>query len=254
MRVGIFSPVYHRNKEVEKFLITLLLSNFSDHEVYFFIGINGADSNLRYFISSYSEAVCDKFKKIVVYDPEENIGKPALVNIMVSESKDQAGEDLDYVISLDSDFVMIDSEWLNKLVWIFENKGSLPIGALCSNQIGASCHDLSGGVFVSSVGSFHVIFRNGNEGIAGGLLMTPKLLWDKIGGYFGHRIYASDDGHYALACAQMGLIMGMVPEVNFFHPASEDPGYVSWKKKAMSDSLVEEEKKGFNFSGNLSSM
>lgn len=247
MRIGIFSPIYHRNKEVQKFLINLLYSNFSHHEVYLCLGINGADENLKYFITSFADAASDRFKKILIFDPEENLGKPALVNIMVGSVKEQTGEDLDYVISIDSDFVMIDAGWLDKMVWIFENKGVLPIGALCSNQAGANCHVLDKDPMVMPIGPYNVITRAGNEGVAGGLLMTPKVLWDEIGGYFNHRKYASDDGHYALACAQRSLIMGMVQEVSFFHPHSTDHGYNSWKQRATADSLGEYEKNGFNF-------
>lgn len=246
--VGIFSPIYHRNKEVQKFLINLLYSNFSNHDTYLCLGINGADNNLRYFISSYAEAVSDRFKKILIIDPEENVGKPAIVNTMVKSLEEQIGKEVDYIVSMDSDLVTVDFNWLNKFQIVFDNYAETPVlGALCANQSGENCHILNVDPMVCNVGDYHIVTRAGNEGIAGGVLMTPNKIWKELGGYSAHRLYASDDGHYALACANKRYLMGMVQEVTFYHPHANNPEYSSWKHRATSDTLSEEEKKGFKF-------
>jgi membrane peptidoglycan carboxypeptidase len=73
------------------------------------------------------------------------------------------------------------------------------------------------------------------------------FVWKQLGGYTAHRIYGSDDGHYALSCSQNNMIMAMIKEATCYHPYEDDQGYITWKRKAIANQLQEEELEGFNF-------
>jgi hypothetical protein len=249
-KIGIFTPIYHRNDDVEKFLFSMIFSDFGSHEVSLNIGINGADSFLRYFLDSYATKLLGPFKAIRVFDAESNIGKPRIINEMVADQISQGP--LDFIVSIDSDFVLMQSDWLIKMVSVYESfDHPVKLGALCSNQKGQNCHVLDKDPIIYPVNGCKVITRAGNEGVAGGLLMSRGSTWEEIGGYHAHRLYASDDGHYALSCAQRGYVMGMLEEVSFYHPFSNDPGYDQWKQRATKDALSTEEQSGYSFKKGL---
>ena len=257
--VGIFVPVYHRDDKVKASIESLLRTKvlgFSSGgmpwcvQMHVMVGINGASDELRNFLVSPPGAkkMIYSFGDYRIYAPSRNLGKPKIVNDMV---KDMAYRThLDYVISFDSDMVIEDDGWLLKMVEAF---GAFPkwadLGALSTNQTGACCHVLEPDPirFESNWtghGYYSYTTRAGNEGVAGGTLMVPYHIWRAIGGYTAHRIYASDDGHFALECARRDLLMCVVNEVGLFHPPGDDQSYIEWKRRACTNSLSEEEAEG----------
>lgn len=153
---------------------------------------------------------------------------------------------LDYVLSYDSDMVVEDELWLAKYVDAFEQfLYWSDLGALAAQQSGECCHIMDKDPIRYKSQDFNYVTRAGNEGVAGGALLTPYHVWRTIGGYHAHRIYASDDGHYALSCAQRGLLMCIVNEVVLRHPENDDPAYSAWKHRAVADKLSEDERLGF---------
>lgn len=247
MNIGIFIPVYHREKLVIECINSLLKTKSAKRDqLIFYVGINGAESSLRSYLNEVKKEFDIKGYRYVVYDPLINMGKPKMVNTLVKAyTKCSPSNKLDYIVSLDSDMVVLDQDWLIKILSFFQEFKEKPLGAICPNQKGNCCHVLDKDPIVYQAAGMTLITRAGNEGVAGGVLVTPYPIWDKLGGYEAHRIYASDDGHYALACSNNELIMGCLKEVSFFHPGEEDEGYINWKRKATSDKLIKKEEKGY---------
>ncbi len=251
LRTGIFVPVYYREDKVRRSIDSLIQTKTEndryDHTVFIWIGVNGASESLRSYLHDIILQSNKKFK-IRTYTPSDNrnIGKPKIVNEMVDRACKEIN--IDWVVSFDSDIVVNDKDWLLKLVdAYYRYEGALPLGAVCADQVVGNCHILDKDPIAYKAGVYNIVTRAGNEGVAGGVLATPIEVWNKLGGYHAHRIYGSDDGHYALACAQVGMTMGVVREATVTHPTEEDQDYNTWKKKAIQDTLSEEEKKGYKF-------
>jgi len=236
-RVGIFVPVYFREEQVIRCLQSLASSNykFRDLEVFLCIGINGCrKSFMKDFLIDYIKKYDGKvFSFIRLFDEGENIGKPMMVNKM----SDSVARQLEYtyMVSIDSDMEVEDKDWLKKFLIVFGNyKGAKPLGALCSNQSGHNVHMVdSYHVMKMKVGDYTIKTSTSNDGVAGGVLMTPANVWFTIGGYQAFNLYGSDDGHYSRDCFRNGYIMGYVEEISFFHPINQDTGYSEWKYKAI---------------------
>jgi len=250
INIGIFIPVYHREKFVQDSLnsigSTLILNEKYILRTSIWIGVNGASEDL----SSYLLDFCKKDQRAgsrnVLFHPK-NIGKPSSVNTLVNIADGQAP--LDYVVSYDSDMVVTDPGWLLKLVEIYEEFpvawGNARIGALCPAQAVGNCHVLDKDPFTYKFGNYTLVGRAGNQGVAGGVLFTSMHVWKAVGGYYAHRIYASDDGHFMLSCSKLGLMCLVVQEVSLIHPVEIDPQYASWKVRACHDQLFPHELNGF---------
>lgn len=245
--VGIFVPVYYREEKVRACIGSLMgIHPVNGMDVHLMVGINGASQQLR---SLLLDEMCGEkmpWTSYKAWDFGENVGKPKAVNLLVNMmAKDMH---LDYVVSCDSDMVATDSQWLYRFVDAFEEFPDWAnLGCLSTDQDGERCHvlDKDPFYFKSNDGKYSYVTRAGNEGVAGGCIITPYHVWRTIGGYHAHRIYASDDGHFALACAQRGLTMAVVNEVTLIHPPGDDQAYSMWKYRATSDTLSDEERKGF---------
>lgn len=252
MNVGIYVPVYFREDKVRKclesFLITKKSSNKYLLNVFLGIGINGAEKTLHdYILSFFNNHAKKEGFDVCIHDWNHNHGKPCGVNMMVNHTL--KGCTLDYVCSCDSDMIFIDPNWLLKTVDAFEtyNRPDHPLGALCPDQLQSCCHIMNEEKLIYKWGSHEINWRPGNVGTAGGVLFTPYSLWGKFKGYKAHRIYASDDGHYADLCSRNNYIMAVLKDVQVVHPNESDNGYNSWKRKIMVDELPENEKQGYQF-------
>jgi len=247
--VGLFIPVYHRDSKVRACLESLKSMRQSfELDVHVMVGINGASLELREWLSSMRPSIDNPYPwdSYEVYDYGENLGKPKMVNRLVEAMASK--RKIDYVISCDSDMVAHNPTWVYEFVHAFE---CFPIwkdlGCLATQQTGECCHVLDKDPihYTSPCGRYTYTTTAGNDGVAGGCIITPYYVWRTIGGYFANRLYASDDGHYVLSCAQRGLVMAVVNEVSLEHPGGDDPAYRAWKLRAVTDSLTPEEMKGF---------
>lgn len=246
--IGIFIPVYHRDDKVRACINSLLdMEKVEGLHTRVMIGINGASYILRdWLINDIRDKANERWSSYETCDFCGNIGKPEAINKLVKLAT--TDRRLDYVVSCDSDMVAKDPRWLAKLVEAFELFPEWKdLGCLSTEQSGERCHVLDKDPFTyrSLDGRYTYVTRAGNEGVAGGCLITPYHVWRTLGGYHAHRLYASDDGHFALSCAQHNLLMCVVNEVVLEHPRGDDPGYSSWKHRALSDTLKDEEKKGY---------
>jgi len=249
-RVGIFIPVYFREDLAKKCLLSLLRTNFNKLSVYLYIGINGASKDFKnnFLVDYMRENNGKKFAHIGVWNLNKNEGKPKIINEMVSN----ASCEIDYVVSMDSDMVTIDSMWLLNFIRVFHeyrqyNPDTRPLGALCANQTGHNVHLVKTmpGHFNLKVGDFTLWSTPHNDGVAGGVLMTPLNVWNHLKGYSAHNIYGSDDGHYVRDCDLKGLLMAYVDEIKLYHPMNKDMEYADWKQRAAHNKLKEEERNGF---------
>jgi len=243
-KVGIFIPVYHRANKVKDSLNSLLLTNIKNIELFIYVGVNGASPDLMEYIDSIKQDFVNKDIQYEVFKSKTNIGKPKIINIMV----ECIAVEIDYVISFDSDMIVTDPDWVLKFIEVFETYiGDKKIGALCSQQTGNCCHVLDKDPFEIKVGEFTLRYRHGNEGSAGGVLITQFTTWDMLNGYRAFSKYGSDDGHMALDLSNNDLIMPVVLEIELFHPFEENSGYADWKVRACRGQLKPEELDGYFF-------
>jgi len=251
--VGIFVPVYHREDKVVESVKSLLATDAlwtrgglpERVSMRIMVGVNGASKSLTRFLARPDglEKFRYKFGDYRLYKPPTNMGKPKIVNRMVEDMA--AGTHMDYVLSYDSDMVARDPLWLLRMLEAYRSHPMWrDLGALSANQEGGCCHVLDKDPVRWEGGGYSYTSRAGNEGVAGGALLTPYHTWRAIGGYTGHRIYASDDGHYALECARRNLLMCVVNEVSLYHPPGDDREYIEWKHRALTDTLGEDELRG----------
>lgn len=240
--VGIYVPIYHRYDYVIRSLSSLIETDISDLKVSFNFGINGADSHLRGFLVDLYNELHTRGITTRVTSPVQNIGKPKIINDLVTDTIPKP----DYIVSYDSDIIVTDKLWLKKVLEIFTlYQGEKPLGAVCPNQTVNCCHILDKDPIEYLAGPYSLHTRAGNEGVAGGVLVTPYKIWEQLGGYEAHRVYASDDGHYALSCATNNLLMAVALNISVEHPFEHDPKYSDWKQRAARDLLADDEKKGF---------
>lgn len=254
-RIGIFYPVYFREDLAIKSLESLLKSNFKPLEVFLAIGINGSNKKFRDFLKDYiinnsMKFKGNKFSYIDVFDPNINFGKPKIINAMSLKNEPA----FDFLVSMDSDIQITDSDWLLKMLHVFNtytedtrsNKKLKRLGALCANQEGHSVHQLEKyGKISLKVKDYTLRSTLTNQGVAGGILLTPKSIWNEIGGYKATNLYGSDDGSYAIDCNRLNYIMAYVEEIKCFHPVDENIKYAEWKARSVNGELHDKEKRGF---------
>lgn len=254
-RVGIFCPVYFREDLAIKSLESLLKSNFIHLEVFLSVGINGSNKKFRDFLKDYiinnsRDFKGNTFSYIDVFDPNVNFGKPAIINAMAKKNE----RTFDFLVSMDSDIQITDSNWLLKMLYVYntynekiqvDNKHKR-LAALCANQEGHSVHQAEKlGKISLKLNAYTLISTPTNQGVAGGILMTPKPIWKQIGGYRATNIYGSDDGSYAIDCHRLDYLMAYVEEIKCFHPVDENINYAEWKVRSVNGELCDKEKYGF---------
>jgi len=248
-RVGIFIPIYFREEAVKKCLLSLLRTNFNQLEVFLCLGINGATEMFKNdFLTDYvREHDKNTFESVRIFNFGRNIGKPKIINEMTNRCKP-----FDFLVSIDSDMVTVDSKWLVNFLKIFHdwpdtNSSYPPLGALCANQQGHNVHLVKEmeSKFSVTCGEFTLWSTPRNDGVAGGVLITPVNVWKELRGYNAHNIYASDDGHYCQDCDSHGKAMAYVEEIFFYHPMEPDKEYGKWKYRAARNKLDKEERNGF---------
>jgi len=248
--IGMFIPVYHREDKVRRCFESLLekLQVPEGANLHVRVGYNGGPPVLKEYLTTEVPARLNKrlpgSTSYEVYEPGRNLGKPKIVNHMATTLA--AKTPINWVLSFDSDLVLVDS-FLDRLL---EAYAAFPepkrLGALSANQLEGNCHRLTAAPVVFSSGKYTYVTQDRNQGVAGGALLTPYHVWKSLGGYRAHRVYASDDGDYTEALAIHNLLICMVKEVAVVHPhpALEDPAYFEWKRKAVQNSLSQEEAEG----------
>ena len=159
----------------------------------------------------------------------------------------------DYIISIDSDMICVDPDWLKKMVFVYYKYNQNPsknrsdgssrlLGSLCANQIGLNCHAISPKdprrVELHVEDKFTLISHLAGDGVAGGVLMSDVNTWKRVKGYNGSKLYATDDGHYNRDCHINNRVVAYLKEVSFYHPFEFKDDYRLWK-----DKIVQEESK-----------
>ena len=244
-KIGIFIPVYFREDQVKKSLLSLLKTNTHELNVTIHIGINGATKTTLDFLKEYKNTFfpTSTFNGLFFYNYNKNIGKAKIINSMVNK------QNIDYVVSYDSDIEVVDINWLHKFLYILKeyntnNNGEL--AALCGNFIGNNVHiaDIVGRKSRKINKKYTIVTTNNNKGVAGGVLITYKKIWDYIGGYKADKIFGSDDGDFMISCNKIGKIVAYVEEIKFYHP-NDDEEYHVWKVKACENKLSDDELNGF---------
>lgn len=246
MRVGLFIPIYFREDAVKACLNSLSKSDFGGIDVFLCVGINGATEEFKKkYLKKYVKTHNGKiFSSIHVFDGNKNFGKPYLINLMSSKYGD-----FNYIVTIDSDMVCLDDKWLKKFLYSFDYyRGDYELGALTANQTGNNCHfvqKLKNCKKIEISKGLTLVYNDDRTGVAGGVLMARKGIWDMFGGYRAHNIYGSDDGFFALDCKKNGKIMGYIEEIEFFHPFSDNEDYSQWKLRAAKNELLPGEEQGF---------
>lgn len=232
VKVLIAMPIYKRELLALNSIRSIAEKTSIDNiDVIFALGINEMNSELESYLTKYID---NSHLHIVIEKFSTNLGKGGAINKLASLY------DFDYIISIDSDMICIDSNWLKNMIYIYEtyNKTNKinKIGSLCTNQTGANCHAISykdPNMIRTKINNFNIISHTSGSGVAGGVLMTDKDTWNSIGGYKAHRLYASDDGHYHGDCHKLNKLAGYIDEIYFFHPYEFNDDYRVWKDKLL---------------------
>ncbi len=249
MKIGIFIPIYFKEEFVKSCLESLITTDSKGIHTNLCIGVNGATEDFKQYLKTFVQNINGKyFTEVHVFEPDSNMGKPKLVNLMSAKYND-----FDYLVSIDSDMVSLDSKWLKKFLYTFDlYRGKRDIGALCSQQLGNNCHfshlhphekikvESADKKFATTI-----ITNSTNTGCAGGVLMTHRSVWNLFGAYYANNLYGSDDGHYSGYCSKYNKLMGYVEEIPFWHPYEDNEEYRQWKFRAAHNILKPEESKGF---------
>jgi GT2 family glycosyltransferase len=221
-QIKICIPVYYREDKVKTCLETLRSTDVSGLDVEVLIAVNGcSDEFVPYLKSLHPWAK--------IWFPGENIGKPKAINYLAQGTWDGL------LVSLDSDLETTDRLWLKKMTRIFFEQGrALKLGALGVNYTGKSPHvefqyKPRHCTINTTQGAFTMMSEESNLGIGGGVLMTPRNVWNQIGGYSDKKVYGDDDGNYFKDCHTRGLSVAYPKEIYFHHPDETDLGYTEWK-------------------------
>ena len=242
--VRICLPVYFHTQKVKSCIASLLACTpSSEMLVEVCIGVNGADPELKSFLSTIDISGTGIDSLTVTYFGR-NIGKGACVN---SLAKSFEGSSSGFIISMDSDIVVKDTNWLPGLIRAYRVSHMYEIvGGIAADQEGQCCHVDSGYAAITYDG-VHFRKYDGNNGVAGGLLLIPSRVWESVGGYRAHNLYGSDDGHFGQDCACRGMSVLLCKSVVVFHPSEENPDYAQWKVRSVRNTLQDQEKQGFVF-------
>ena len=245
MNILIAIPIYAREEIslncIKSLLETTVVPNTVNVTVS--IGINKASDDLKAILMEIVQKQGYKNIHVELTNFGKNIGKPNAVNSIAN------GKKFDYLVSLDGDMICIQSNWLIGMLSVYEdyNKNPIvatmngvpfkvPMGALCGNQFGYSCHavDLKHPQTKQiKAGSCNIVTVIGGGGIAGGVLMTDYATWMSIGGYDGKTIYGGDDGYYSAQCHLRKKLVAYVKEIGFYHPFEINKQYQDWKVRAL---------------------
>lgn len=243
IKILLAMPIYKRELLVLNSIRSLveLTSIDKTFDITLALGINEMDSMLDTFLTQYKS---DKIK-INVHKFETNLGKGIAVNKLASLYN------FDFIISIDSDMICIDSEWLKKMLYVYYRYNENPaknmdnttrmMGSLCANQLGFNCHTTNEKdphhININIEDRFNIISHVAGSGIAGGVLMSDANTWKMIGGYHGGKLYATDDGHYNGDCHRKNKLVGYIKEVYFYHPYEFKDEYRVWKNKIVQEDI-----------------
>jgi len=238
-------PIYHREEETLACLDAFSRTSLEGINLTVVLAVNGArDTFLDTLkkMTSGDEVGIPKGAQVRLLNLP-NPGKGVAVNTAVRLYADKT----DFVLSLDSDMVPTSENWLKIFVESFQEliANKIRVGAISSQQVGMCCHVPVSGEF-RNYGKFSYTFANGNQGIAGGCLLTPYAVWCELGGYRkSPNVYGGNDGYYMYDLYQSGYIAAIAENCVLFHPPSTDAKYADWKRRATIGKLREDERKGF---------
>lgn len=242
IRILLAMPIYKRELLALNSIRSIVDLTVIDKtfDVTLALGVNEMNEELDSFLENFKTTKM----KIDVNKFDSNLGKGIAVNKLASKYE------FDFIISIDSDMICIDAEWLKKMVFVYfkyneepainrSNKQPRPLGSLCSNQMGYCCHMIDKKdpkrININIEDKFNIISHVSGDGVAGGVLMSDAKTWKLIGGYHGGKLYATDDGHYNRDCHQKNKLVGYVEEVYFYHPHEFNDSYRQWKNKIVAD-------------------
>lgn len=266
MNVLIAIPVYKR-EELAYNCIMSLLNNTRVPDginVTVMVGINEANKEFIYVMESMASNINGMTFKVRMYT--ENLGKPKVVNDIAKSNK------FDYLVSLDGDMICVQPDWLIGMLSVYREynrspiyatvdgkRTAIPMGGLCGNQFGNSCHQLTentANVIVKKIANHTVITSIGIGGIAGGILMCDLESWTAIGGYSSAHVYGGDDGYFFGRCYATKRLFAYTKTIGFYHPYELNKKYQDWKNRALNmirgdgPVLTKSELKGFKFDEN----
>jgi len=243
IRILIAMPIYKRELLALNSIrsITELTQLDNTFDVTLALGINEMDSMLDTFLTEYKSDTI----KVNVHKFDKNLGKGIAVNKLASLYE------FDFIISIDSDMICVDPEWLKKMLYVYFRYNENPaknrdlttrmMGSLCTNQMGLNCHAIHekdpNRININIENRFNIISHVSGGGVAGGVLMSDSKTWKMIGGYHGGKLYATDDGHYNGDCHRRNKLVGYIKEVYFYHPYEFKDDYRVWKDKIVKEDV-----------------
>lgn len=238
-------PIYYQDHNVLKTLKSLLkLEVPKGTDIDLFFGVNGSTNRLNFIINKYVERLLEAgaFRTIKVINFGKNIGKGDAINKIYKENKNS----YDFLLSADSDINYPNSDFLSVMIEAFYKAG--PFGAIAAEQMGACCHYKENYIKTNILGYTLRVYER-NEGVAGGVLLIPVDVWERVGGYktVANSVYGGDDAFFMRDCSMLSLKVPVLENSKVYHPYSSNREYADWKKRSCIGSLEPEEQGGFIF-------
>lgn len=239
-------PVYFQKEKVIKSLDSVLNLRLPvGVSADIAIGVNGADPALKLVLEGYLPVLDRKgcFSSAYIKYFDINIGKGPSVNTLYQEMK---GKGYDFILSSDSDIIYPNSDTIALMLSAFKNVGGL--GGIAAEQIGNCCHWKHNHEVIVK-GDLSLRYYRENQGVAGGVLLIPTDVWEKVGGYktVPKSTYGGNDAFFMRDCFKNHLNVPVLENAKVFHPSETNPNYASWKRRSCRGDLSESEKNGFLF-------
>lgn len=247
INILIVIPAYKRESQVINCIRSLMdYTNVVDGiDIQVAVAINEMNTLLRTELDEYKKN--SKFP-LYLHDMGSNVGKGIAVNNVASKYQ------FDYIVSMDSDMICIDSNWLLNMLKAYMRYNKSPyknskrnyepryMGCLCTNQRGASAHNVkkndSRTISIKPSPELTIVSPINGAGVAGGVLMSDSDTWKMIGGYNGGRLFAADDGQFTDDCHRNNRLVGYLDEVYFYHPYELNDDYRKWKNNELSSAFI----------------
>lgn len=239
------APVFYRTEKTQNFLSALMYNNYDELTFKLVIAVNAAKPALEAFIKKWEV----DFKKIhgdnsvhVIWH-ETNIGKGKALNGAVKEFEDEIKPD--YIVSMDSDIVQVDRNWLHKCLQTFKDYDehykdkpkvrplALVSPNMLSDKVSTNNH------YIGRMPAYDIKVKNWacwtsdkNTGIAGPCFIIEYNAWKKINGYYDALYIGGNDAHmlYDLHLNNYQAIINK--DIYIIHPhdsGAKENEYRKWK-------------------------
>lgn len=223
--VSIIVPTFKNVKWLPQTIDSIINQKYDNYEI---IVINdGSTENVNFFIEPYKN-----FKKFKFFEYSINRGASYARNIGISKCSGQ------YILPVDSDDVVCDSNWLNDCVKeIDEETIVTSLVCLCNKDMNPT-----GEIWPNNNvdKDWKTVIKTCN---IIGPSMYSKSMWEKIGGY-DEKILGYEDWDFWISAYKLGYKLKRIDHVYYHYRKHEDSSnLLQFKKKEIIFKYIENKHK-----------